>query len=367
LNRYYTEEFFNIAKNSLNPGGIFSITHSSSENFISDYQSMVLRSIKRSLLSVFDSVSIFPGSIIHFICGENVISTGLIFHNLNQRDLDTKFINEDFLPFRFSDERMEFIASNIRDIKTADRNRDVLPVLTSYELFLEFSRKGYFLSGWMRKFSGKGKWIPVLAAALIITVIFLTPGKETAVKLDVWSVGLASFLFQINVLLAYQSFSGYLYTGIVFLTAFFMAGISAGAWSCYKWKFGLMKNPKFIHVVFIIFPVFYVMWLFVIGRFNVGILTGSAGFIATSFIVGVFAGMFYGVVVSSVLEKLNNKQPAVFYAWDMFGACVGGLLGGIFIYPFSGSMGTVSLFIFIHLASVLLLTRRWVKTYLPQK
>lgn len=364
MNRYYTEEFFNIAKKSLNGGGIFSITHSSSENFISDYQSVVLRSIKRSLEEVFDSVSVFPGSTIHFICGENKISTGLIFDNLDERELDTKFINGDFLPFRFSDERMEFVASNIRDIKTVDINRDVLPVLTAYELFLEFSRKGYFLSGWMSKFSGKGKWLPVLAVALIITVIFLIPGKEKAVKLDIWGVGMASFLFQINVLLAYQSFSGYLYTGIVFLTAFFMAGVSAGTWSCYKLKYDLMKSPKFIHTVFILIPMFYIAWLFIIERFNIGIISGSAGFITVSFTVGVLTGMFYRAVVSSVLEKLENRQPAVFYAWDMFGACAGGLLGGIFIYPFSGSSGTVYLFLYIHILSLLLLTRKWVKAYL---
>ncbi|MCD6379445.1 hypothetical protein J7M07_03240 [bacterium] len=367
LNRYYTEDFFRIAKSSLNSGGIFSISHSSSENFISDVQSRVLRSIKNSLEVVFDSVTVFPGSIVHFIAGKSKISVGSLLENLDERDLDTRFISRDFLPFRFSEERMEFIVSNIRDAKNVDINRDVLPVLTVYELFLEFSRKGFSFSKWIDIFSGNRKWIPVLVGAMIIVLIFLIPGKETAAKLDVWGVGLASFLFQINVLLAYQSFLGYLYNGIVFLTAFFMAGISLGTWSGYKRAFRLAKNPKLIHAAFILFSVFYILWLFVIGKINIGIIACSTGFSAASFIGGFFTGMFYRVVVSSVLDRLNNQEPAIFYAWDMFGACVGGLLGGIFIYPFSGSIGTIYLFVFIHLSSVLLLTGRWGKAYLPRK
>jgi spermidine synthase len=365
LNRYYTEDFFRMAKRSLNTGGVFSISHTSSENFISDIQSIVLRSINNSLEGVFDSVTVFPGSIVHFIAGESKVSVGSLFGNLDKRNLDTKFISRDFLPFRFSEERMEFIVSNIRDAKNVDINRDVLPALTAYELFLEFSRKGFSFSKWVNIFSGNRKWIPVLAWAMIIVVIFLIPGKENAAKLDIWGVGLTSFLFQINVLLSYQSFSGYLYDGIVFLTAFFMAGISVGTWSGSKRSFRLAKDPKLIHAAFILFSVFYVGWLFVIERINISILACSTGFSVASFIGGVFTGMFYRVVVSSVLDRLNNQEPAIFYAWDMFGACVGGLLGGIFIYPFSGSIGIIYLFVFIHLASVLLLTRRWGKFYLP--
>ena len=365
LNRYYTEDFFRIAKSSLMPGGILSINHSSSENFISDTQARVLRSIKESLEEVFDSVSVFPGSVVHFIGGEREVSVSGIFQNLDKRNLDTIFINRDFLPFRFSEERMEFIASNIRDAENVDINRDFLPVLTAYELFLEFNRKGFSFAGWMEELSGNRKWFPVLAGAIIIVAIFMLPGKERAAKLDIWGVGLASFLFQINILLAYQSFSGYLYNGIVFLTAFFMAGISLGSLGAAKRPGLFAKNPKIIHAVFILFSLAYIVWLFVIGKFNIGIITGSMGFITASFFGGFLTGIFYRIVVSSVLDKLKNQEPAVFYAWDMFGACIGGLFGGIIVYPFSGSSGTISIFVFIHLASILLLTGKWKKRYWP--
>ena len=367
LNRYYTEDFFRIAKNSLMPGGILSINHSSSENFISDAQARVLRSIKISLEEVFDSVSVFPGSVVHFICGEREVSVNGIFHNLDKRDLDTKFINRDFLPFRFSEERMEFIASNIMNAKNVDINKDFLPVLTAYELFLEFNRKGFSFARWIEELSGTRKWFPVLAGAILIVAIFIIPGKERAAKIDIWGVGLASFLFQINILLAYQSFSGYLYNGIVFLTAFFMAGISLGTLSAAKRPALFAKGPKIIHAAFILFSITYIVWLYVIGKINIGIITGSMGFVIASFIGGFLTGIFYRIVVSSVLDKLTNQEPAVFYAWDMFGACIGGLFGGIIVYPFSGSLGTIFIFVFIHIASLLLLTGKWKKHYWPPR
>ncbi len=364
LNRYYTKEFFNTAKSALLPEGIFTISHSSSENFISDALSMVLRTIRKSLDDVFGGVSVIPGTVVHFIGSEREITASEILNNLKKRRLDTQFINMNYIPYRFSEDRLNLISSRTHDLSDVDVNSDLIPILTAYEMFLEFKKKGLNQAARVGKITAVSKWFPVVAGAVIIILIFLIPGEEVAAKLDVWGVGLTSFLFQINLLLAYQSFSGYLYNGIVFLTAFFMAGISIGTWSTYKIPFKFSRDPQGIHAAFIIFSFFYVIWLLVIGRVAIGIITGSIAFIAASFIGGFLTGIFYRVVVSSTLDRLTNQQPAVFYAWDMFGACVGGILGGIFIYPFSGSPGAIALFVFIHISSMLLLTRKWKKTYL---
>ncbi|MFO7914248.1 MAG: hypothetical protein R6U43_00965 [Candidatus Krumholzibacteriales bacterium] len=359
INRYYTIEFFRLAARVLEPGGILAVNHSSSENFISVQQGRALKSLEKTLLGIFDRVTVLPGSNLYFIAGERKIKLADIFAALSGRELGTEYINENYLPYRLNRERVDFTLSGMKKGAGVKVNRDLMPAMTSYELFLEFHRSGYSPPQFIIDiFRGRNSWVFLLACLLII-VIFAFPGRKTAAKLDIWTVGLTGFLFQISILLTYQAFSGYLYEGIIILTASFMAGISAGTLYSQLREKQLWKNGRLIHAALMALAVAHFVWVRRVTGAGAGIAAGTAGFISFSLLGGFLTGMFYRAVVSTVLETAVGEQPAVFYAWDMFGACLGSILGGVLLFPVFGINGAVAAILFLHLAGLSLLTGKW--------
>jgi len=61
INRYYSLEFFKEASRILNPGGILSLSVSSSENYLNDENREFLRSMNSTLKEVFEEVKSVPG------------------------------------------------------------------------------------------------------------------------------------------------------------------------------------------------------------------------------------------------------------------------------------------------------------------
>jgi len=359
INRYYTMEFFRWAGRVLKPDGFLAVNHSSSENFISIHQGRVLKSVDLTLKTVFDRVTVLPGSNLYFIAGSRRIELDDIFSNLAGRGMDTEYINENYLPYRLNRERVDFTLSGMKKGEGVKVNRDLTPALTSYELLLELHRSGYSPPKFIGDiFRGGNSWV-FLLACLLIVVMFAFPGRKTAAKLDIWTVGLTGFLFQISILLTYQAFSGYLYEGIIILTASFMAGISGGTLFSQLRERPLWKNGRLIHAALMALAIAHFGWVRRITGAGAGIAAGTAGFITFSLMAGFLTGMFYRAVVSTVLESSPDEQPAVFYAWDMFGACLGSVLGGVFLFPVFGIAGAVAAILFLHLAGLALLTGKW--------
>jgi spermidine synthase len=357
LNRYYTEEFFRWARRILRKGGILALNHTSSENYISVPQGRVLRCIDRTLRQIFGEVTLVPGSTVFFLAGDKKVLPEEMLNHLSERGIETDYISN-YLPYRLSGERIRFTEAAMERSGAAEINRDLTPVLTSYELLLEFHRAGHDadgLAGFL--LSGLSRWI-YLAAGLVIVALFIISGRKLAARLDIWTVGLTGFLLQISILLAYQSFSGYLYEGIIILTASFMAGISAGTLYAGRSDRAVWKSGAILHLILVILALLHYGWARMITEAGAGITPGTAGFIIFSFLTGFLTGLFYRAVVSSVLEPAGGEQPAVFYAWDMFGACLGSIIGGVLIFPVHGVMGATAVILFLHTAG-LLLSRKW--------
>ncbi len=66
LNRFYTVEFFRLARAHLEPGGLLAVELRSSEETISPDLAAFLRSIRRTLGEVFPYQAAIPGEMIHF-------------------------------------------------------------------------------------------------------------------------------------------------------------------------------------------------------------------------------------------------------------------------------------------------------------
>ena len=357
-NRYYTVEFFSLVEESLEAGGLFGFAHPSSENFLSDAQAKVLSVLQSTMSEIFGNVLLLPGSMCHFVGSGHPLESGRILERLNDRGIATVFVSKEFLPYRFSEERIELLESDIK--RTAGSiNSDTRPFLTIREIALEGDRAGSrLLSGidWLADLPAT-LFVGILGSVLLLTFYF---GRRTcAPGIAVLAVGLGSFLLQLLILLSYQAFTGLLYHAIVILTAIFMAGAALGAYVTMRRESVGRKELYAVHGGFVLLSIL----LFGIhaDAFRVSApypLVNGAYFIL-SCITGALTGAYYPVVIRTALSEKAESIPAIYYAWDLFGACIGGCIGGILIFPLVGLAGGVLFIAGIHIAAPLLLVRRW--------
>ena len=348
-NRYYTREFFRIAKKALNAGGILALSHISSENYISRQQVKVLKIISTTLGDVFGNVTLLPGPVVHFIAGEDDTDLGKILGNQAERGLKTLYINDAFLPDRMSAERTSFLDSRIEQAGICPVNTDLYPILPYHEFILD-ARKHRITGTWIleRAASVPGMVFPSAIAAFFVILLFLSRRKAPA-EAAVFFTGFCSFLFQIVIMIVYQVFSGLLYHGIILLSAFFMAGASLGAssgWNMAGWKAG--RWIRILHISFMILALSLLVYIFLSAKGVFPTAGRSHLFYLASFISGVITGSYYRVIVHSSFQEVGGPVPAVYYSWDLFGACLGGLIGGFLLLPLSGISSTLLLLVIIH-------------------
>jgi hypothetical protein len=98
------------------------------------------------------------------------------------------------------------------------------------------------------------------------------------------------------------------------------------------------------------------LWLMVLGSSVPGKTAGTAGFMILAAAGGLLTGAYYRTAVETAWPGSGKAPPALFYSWDMFGACAGGLLAGTLLIPISGLVWTAATAAAIHLTSAFVLT-----------
>lgn len=358
-NRFYTREFFESARRSLNPGGVFAFTHPSSENYLTTEQVKVLRIIELTLESVFAHVTVLPGSTVHFIASDSELDPGLILARLEERGIDAPFVGEDYLPYRFTRERLDELRSDLARRDGTRLNTDARPVLPFHELILEGSRAGSRITAGFKMISRVPPYPGAAVFGGLILLLFGCARRGARARLAVWSVGFGSFLFQLLVLLWYQSFSGILYRGVVLMTALFMAGAALGALLSIRRDTWGANRLRMMHGGFIMLALVLVLSPALPASLGLSYAAGSFACMVLAACGGFLTGAYYPVVVRTAFPETAESAPATFYAWDVFGACIGGIVGGIFLFPVLGLVGTALFIAFVHASALLLLVGRW--------
>lgn len=354
-NRYFTVEFFESARKSLSEGGILTVRHGSSENFLSSRNAAVLRIIEETLGSAFRYVDMVPGGTVFFIASDSPVHTGDIPVRLVERGLEGRLIVLDELPWRISEERREYL-SEVMAGAPGRLNTDEHPVLVPRELALHGWKSGNLAVRSFEALLDLPSWsLPSMMIISVILIGILARGSAPA-KAAVFLTGLSSMTVQLSVMLAYQTFSGVLYHTLVLLTALFMAGAAIGAYAGRRCRGKSVSRLTVCHVMMAVTAILVPVWLQ--AGAGKGHLTGAAGFIFLSLAGGFLTGIYYRTVVENSWPESADAPHALFYSWDMFGACAGGLLAGTLLLPLSGLSWTAATVASIHCVAALTLTRK---------
>ena len=178
VNRFYTREFFELAKSRLSSGGVFSFTVPSSENYIGPDLREFLASLYGTLRTVFPEVGIVPGDSNVFLA--STASLTLDPEALEKRiaglGLQLTSINAALLSSRLSPLRTGYFLKTIGE-RPARINRDLVPVSYYFYSVLWSSQFKGLEASFLRMFARlPAHWLldaPLLAYAAFLLVLAL--------------------------------------------------------------------------------------------------------------------------------------------------------------------------------------------------
>ena len=374
LNRFYTAEFFRMARAHLENGGLVAVKLRSSEEWINPDLAEFLRSNRRTMREVFPYQATIPGETVHIFGAmqPNVLTDdpNVLIARLHERRIDTQYVREYFIPYRMTPDRMKQLDTALAPTAATPVNRDFAPVAYAFDVVLWSAQFKSGYADWFRAAEHVefGKVAGALGIALLVCMALLTilPGCErcerTAAGVCVAATGFTMMALQIFLLLGFQAVYGYVYSELAILIGLFMGGIALGSWlairqstTANKWRLTQLQ-----FVVAAAGPMLLTMLVSLSGISS----TWAARFVAQLIFpaMAALAGMSGGyqfVVAAGIYlrERGGRSGLGILYAIDLLGGCFGALLLSVFLIPVFGFWKTAWLGVAINAAAVLVATR----------
>ncbi len=373
LNRFYTAEFFRLAREHLEPGGLVAIELRSSEEAISPDLAAFLCSMRRTLGEVFPYQAVIPGETIHLFGaidpGTLTSDPQVLLARLRERKLTTQYVREYFIPYRMAPDRMQQVATGLAPTPTTPVNRDFTPIAYAFDVVLWGAQFKSRYVEWFR-WAEHLEFGRVMSAALIgllagIAVLAFLPGiklrRRAAAGSSVAATGFTLMALQIFLLLGFQAVYGYVYTELSILIGLFMAGIALGAWLAMR-RTTVSTCRQLAGVQFLLAlaaPMLLLVVTFA-GHFSSGAGTWIAvqiAFPALATVSGLLGGYQFAIAAGVFLEGETGRLGlGLLYAIDLLGGCVGALALTTFLIPVFGFWRTAWLAVIVNGAALTLPT-----------
>jgi len=352
INRYYTLEFYKEAVQILNPDGILSLSVSSSENYLNEENKEFLRSINSTLKEIFPDVKSIPGDTNIFIAckspGILTLDHKVLSRRLEKRGVETKYVSKHYLPYRLSKDRLEYIEHVLS--KKGTLNLDMRPIAYLYDIVLWSTHFNTSFKTFIERIKDVSwKFFFGLPLFILIAGWFWKRSSPTfPITLSIATTGFSEIVFQIIIILAFQTLYGYAYNRIGLIVASFMIGLVLGSLVARKFLKLPVKKIKKIYKIAQLIICFYPLLLpvvFIVFR-DAQVAVKFSGLFATIFailpvVAGFIGGMQYPLAVRILGDMKSKGRQKVFsagflYGMDVIGAAVGALLAGMILVPIFG-------------------------------
>lgn len=363
INRYYTLEFFKLAKGHLSKNGILALGATSSENYISTELGEYLRCIYFTLKEVFQDIKTLPGDYVRFIAGK---STGYITDDYNVLEkrlcVDTIYVRDYYLKYKFSRERINYLQRQLSLERPKFLNRDFHPI--SYY---------YNITFWSTYFNNTFKNIFKLMAGMklwhffiFLFIITLSPNVRGGgyVLIPIMTSGFSEISFQIVTILAFQVLYGYLYYKLGLIITSFMIGLALGSF-CINRTLSRIRDAHSLflktQIAITIYPLLLPIIFYAFSRQNpaLGRFGENIVFPNLPIIAGFIGGFQFPLGSKIYLEdrKEIGYTAGITYGIDLFGSCLGVLLISAFILPVLGIAKTCLVTAIVNLGSLILIVK----------
>jgi spermidine synthase len=356
-NRFYTKEFFSLARERLNERGILVLGLSGSLSYATEELQNLNSSIFHTLKSVFPYVRAFPGYGTNlFLLSDSreilTLEKTQIIERMNQRNIKTNVVIpwhiEQTLHPGWQDWFYNYVEGSSQKI-----NSDFYPIGVFYSV-----------SHWNALFAPSIRWIfklferISLRAIVLLFVIFLLlyfivllkrkRFSRTGIPIAIFTTGSAGMIFNLMLIFTFQSIFGHVFSWIGLLVASFMAGAACGAMLVANVMDRIKECFKFfvsIELAIICFS-FGCLLIVYIPNANLGgqdtFFLFRSLFLVISFISGLLIGSQFPLANKLYLRDDTSltKTAGILYSADLLGGWFGGVLGAVVLLPVLGLVGT---------------------------
>jgi len=334
LNRYYTTEFFNDAKNSLSHDGIFMCSPGIWDNYPNKESITLFSSVYNSLNKVFKNVIPIVGNKLYYIASDNDLSVSISMLT-EKRGIDNVYVGPDFLFDDLikskSDEVISLLDRNVKE------NSTLFPIAS-------FHFQSYLLS---RNLNEK---IPAIIIMILVFVLPVLLIRRSNYMMYFGAAGLAGF--EIIALLSIQLTIGNMYQLTGAILALFMAGLAAGSGISIKLTDRIPLKIKALVLV-----LYYAIIALIINfMLSANSLAAAILIIVVSILIPSF---FTGQIFRSLtFTDSDGTKSAVTYGADLAGSALGFIVVSGLAVPVLGIKVSVFLLSGLIFAGILLGTNR---------
>lgn len=368
-NRFFTKEFFKLAKTKLNPGGSVVLTVTGSLTYLSDELVAINSCIYYTLSEVFSYVRVLPGDGKNiFIASDDVenisFSKEMIITRILDRRLKTEIILPRHIEYKLHPRWQEWFFRYVEN-STKQINSDLKPQAVFYslaywnKLFAPYINKFlYFM---------RDKLIEIIVLVVILwlsfIILFKNKLKNITAAVCVGSSGFTGMVLSLVFIASFQSVYGYVFSWIGILTGFFMLGTTLGAMLTtslvqkYKTDVSLLKLVEILFLVFCIVSSLFLIYLK--PYFELPLLYESLKyiFLILSLASGVIIGGEFPIATSLQIKFSKDiaKTTGLLYSFDLLGGWIAGVFAGLVLLPIVGMIGSCIVVTIVKLMSLLTL------------
>jgi spermidine synthase len=329
LNRFFTSEFFSVAKRILRKGGVLSVGIGYSQNYISEIRKKKLSTLYNTARLHFQNVLVLPGEEAYFLCRDGKLWSD-IPARLKMKSIKTSYI-EGFFYGNVTGERIRQMRESMD--KEEYINTDFEPRLMNI-VFQE----------WFAKYGTSPKYFLMVLLALTVSYLVFMKREEYVL----FSTGLVTMGVEMLIVFTFQIIYGYIYLKIGAIVTAFLLGLLPGAIMGNVWvrRDGLKLLTSEMLLIFLLL-LFFVWIAYLRNDLH------PFFFLAYCFVFSFLCGYQFPVAARIIGEK--SSPAAGCLAADLYGAAVGTLVTGSLLIPLWGIQFAVIFLIFIKISSSMML------------
>jgi len=376
INRFYTREFFVLARERLRSGGILSLGVTSAENYISGELRNFLGCIYKTIKSVFPSLVVIPGGSNYFLASDTADyltdDYALLEERIHERRLNLKYVRGYYLADRMRRSRIDYLQRMIETAPRVRLNLDFHPICYFYDMVFWSSYFSGEAGGWFTRLLTASLvmrwWWFLLPVGLFLTLfpIFRRRRNRTRGAWVLWPVmtsGFSEIVFQVVVLLSFQILYGYVYYKLGIILTLFMVGLVLGGGVITA----ILPRIRDEHRLFFITQIAICLYplilpvVFYLLSHSSGEMTRRLGeniiFPALPMVAG-FIGGFQLPLAGRIYLRGRKRMGLVAgltYGFDLLGACLGAIVISALVLPILGVAATCYAVFCLNLTSLIVI------------
>jgi len=329
MNRFFTSEFFSIARDRLGVDGILCFALDYYPNYLTDEMRARLSSVYNSVRPHFANILVIPGGRAYFLCRDGPLSRDI------PRRLEKKSVTSDYIAGYYrgeaTTERFEMIQGALDHESPA--NTDFQPVIMGLA-FLE----------WFRMHESSPVPFVLVVGGLVLLYLFFMKREEYIL----FTTGFATMGAEMLVVFGFQVLHGYVYLKIGALVTAFLAGLLPGA--ALGSRFGKGRRAELASADILIIAALSAFYLWTALQEPAA---GPGWFLAYGFVFSFLCGFQFPAATAIIGE---DRSPAAgCLAADLAGAAVGTLVVGALLIPLWGLQKAALALVLLKASSLLMI------------